>query len=995
MRRSSDHTHTSTGLSGRTLVPWGTHLCHFYRTGDDLAETLVPYFAAGLAHNEQCLWITSDPLRAEAAHRALRAAVPDLDRCVNEGRITIVNHDHWYVRQGTLRQDRVLSGWLEQERRALDGGFEGLRISGNLSWLDPEDWAAFRTHEAELHQALHSRRILALCSYSVDRCRIDEMLDVLKNHRSALVMHNGHWELVETATGLVSVLGAPLTSADADPSAHRALPAQWTHAVQFAHEASLPAAAIGAFLSEGLHLGEAAIAIARPDHLDAILDACANNNVDVVSAVRDELLLTLEAEPALDALMDADRPDASRFASTIGSLIMRMTGGGRRLRIYGEMVDVLRERGQFEAVLALEEIWNDVLQPLPARLLCGYALERFDGEDGVRNFRAVCARHEHVSPAHGDEWRVPADPRQLVAELQLRARQAEAESHRRRKAERAERAARLELQAAHDRLAQLQRITSALSQSVAPEDIGQVVVSEMARVVGADQLLLAIPEVTGGLRVLAHRGVSDDAVAQLGALTLPTMLPATDAHRYSVPLWIASAAEMRRRYPGLSMDPAAVVVASLPSNAAGHGLGLLAFGYSQPRRFAALDRALLQDLARQVGGALERARLYEAARTSEAQLADANRRKDEFMALLGHELRNPLAPIATALQLMKMSGKPVWAQERAVIERQVAHVSRLVDDLLDVSRITKGKLELKKVPVDVTSVVHRALELASPLIERRRHHLLVETPSDPIWIDADLVRMAQAVANLLTNAAKFTDQGGSIALRVRADGDEVAIRIEDTGVGISPDVVSDIFEPFVQASRTVEHAQGGLGIGLALVKSLVELHGGGVSAFSRGVGTGSAFEIRVPTIPASAQTARQSAPEAPRASALALARRRVLIVDDNPDAADALAVLLRAQGHEPLVTYDGAGALDVAGRTTVDVALLDINLPVIDGYEVARLLRKKPGGRATRFVAMTGFGATEDRLRSEAAGFVAHLVKPIDHDSLLAILSETSAPLAC
>ena len=323
--------------------------------------------------------------------------------------------------------------------------------------------------------------------------------------------------------------------------------------------------------------------------------------------------------------------------------------------------------------------------------------------------------------------------------------------------------------------------------------------------------------------------------------------------------------------------------------------------------------------------------------------------QDEFLALLGHELRNPLAPIMTALQVMKLRGDTTSERERAMIERQVRHVSRLVDDLLDVSRITQGKLELRKAPVEFDAVLAQAIEWAGPLIEQRFHRLAVDMSREPLWIDADAVRLAQAVGNLLTNAAKYTDRGGQITVRVRREADSLRIAVRDTGVGIAPEMISRIFERFVQVDRTIEKAHGGLGLGLALVRSLVELHGGSVACASEGPGRGSEFRICLPTLAASPSAIE---PGRHRARLGPWALRRVLIVDDNPDAADALADMLAALGHETEVAYDGVEAMAKARGRDFDVAILDLNLPVMDGYEVARRVREQSKSRPPRFIAV-------------------------------------------
>jgi PAS domain S-box-containing protein len=366
----------------------------------------------------------------------------------------------------------------------------------------------------------------------------------------------------------------------------------------------------------------------------------------------------------------------------------------------------------------------------------------------------------------------------------------------------------------------------------------------------------------------------------------------------------------------------------------------------------------------------------------------ADRRKDEFLAMLGHELRNPLAPILTALQLMEMRGEQGAQRERAIIERQARHLVRLVDDLLDVSRITRGKIELERAPTDLAAVIAKAVEMASPLLERRSHRLELEVQPDLI-VDGDPVRLAQVFQNLLTNAAKYTPPGGHIAARARRDGEHTVVEVHDDGIGIPGHLLGSVFEPFVQGERARDRSEGGLGIGLMLVRSLVELHGGSVTARSEGAGKGSCFEVRLPLLPVTA-TARGGTGPQPMLGRSDVRGCRVLLVDDNADAAEMLALVLRAVGHEVLVVHDGPGALAAAGAFAPEVALLDIGLPVMDGYELARHLSARLPV-APLFVALTGYGQEHDRQRSLEAGFADHLVKPVDPAQLMDVMSRIQA----
>jgi len=370
------------------------------------------------------------------------------------------------------------------------------------------------------------------------------------------------------------------------------------------------------------------------------------------------------------------------------------------------------------------------------------------------------------------------------------------------------------------------------------------------------------------------------------------------------------------------------------------------------------------------------------------ELSAASQAKDEFLAMLGHELRNPLSPIVTALQLMRMRGDGAHGREGDIIQRQVDHLVRLVDDLLDVSRVTRGKIELKVERVELARVIDKAVEMASLLIEQRRHRLEVELEPGLAW-EGDPVRLAQVMSNLLTNAARYTEPGGRLWLRVRRDGLEaVEISVRDTGIGLAPEVREQVFELFFQGKRSIDRAEGGLGIGLALVKNIVELHGGSVHAHSEGRGLGSEFVVRLPLCSA----ALTAAPSAPAPAAMpGVAAQRVLLVDDNADGADTLGRLLRAHGHTVEVYHDPVGALAALERFRPTVALLDIGLPVLDGYQLAARIRALPGGQGCRLVALSGYGQAADRARSQAAGFERHLVKPVNPDEVARVVAADAA----
>jgi signal transduction histidine kinase/DNA-binding response OmpR family regulator len=435
----------------------------------------------------------------------------------------------------------------------------------------------------------------------------------------------------------------------------------------------------------------------------------------------------------------------------------------------------------------------------------------------------------------------------------------------------------------------------------------------------------------------------------------------------------------------------------LPLTARGRTLGALTLAVSDPKRSASVhDLAVARDFAGRAAIALDNARLYR-------EVQEADRRKNEFLSMLAHELRNPLAPIRNGVHLLRAAGSayPQVREVSAMMERQVQHLVRLVDDLLDLSRITRGKVSLKTEPLELAEVLARAVETCRPLIDERRHRLHVAALPGPLRVEGDGVRLAQVVGNLLNNAAKYTENGGQIWLGAGREGDEAVIRVRDTGLGIPPEMLGSVFELFTQVDRSLDRSEGGLGIGLTLVRQLVEMHAGRVEAHSDGPGRGSEFVVRLPLLrlpiedcrlqnektggAASGSSTLQSATLNPQS-------RRVLVVDDNKDAAESLGLLLEVSGHQVRVCHDGASALRAAEEYCPQAVLLDIGLPGMDGYEIARRLRAAPATRKSLLIALTGYGQADDQRRAREAGFDHHLIKPADLEALTELL--VSPPLA-
>ena len=442
---------------------------------------------------------------------------------------------------------------------------------------------------------------------------------------------------------------------------------------------------------------------------------------------------------------------------------------------------------------------------------------------------------------------------------------------------------------------------------------------------------------------------------------------------------------------------------------AGEVLGGLLFGHPEPGVFTERTERIVAGVAAQAAIAMDNARLYEVAqksarerdallqseRAARVQAERLSRTKDEFLAMLAHELRNPLAPISSSASLLSMQFKdePRIRQTSTIISRQVRHMSRLIDDLLDVSRVTRGLVKLKLGVVDFRDIVSGALDQARPLLQEKEHAVALELPETPVWVRGDQTRLVQSVTNILNNAAKYTQRMGRVSLRLEARDGRMQLAVSDNGSGMPADLVPNVFDLFTQGARTLARSQGGLGLGLTLVKRLVELHEGEVGAASPGVGQGSTFTVTLPCVETPAATGTAGGPEQETAPVLARPLRLVL-VDDNADAADSLSTLLGVQGYRTAVEYDARSALRRARAERPDAMLVDIGLPDIDGYQLAQQLRAMPETSNTVLVAITGYGQARDRERAIEAGFAHHLVKPVDMTALVRVLEAVGAAVA-
>ncbi|WP_437661928.1 ATP-binding protein [Sorangium sp. So ce1182] len=575
-----------------------------------------------------------------------------------------------------------------------------------------------------------------------------------------------------------------------------------------------------------------------------------------------------------------------------------------------------------------------------------------------------------------------------------------------------------------ERLLRLQAITAALAGARTLAEIASTIIDQGMPALGAEVGVVARLSADGcTLRNLGFKGVSSETEADWAEYPVDSPVPVAEAARVGAPVVVPTREERNARYPVLAsvhgVEHGGAVVA-YPLVVEARTVGSLGFCFPASRAFDADDHAFLLAIAQQCALAIERVRWHEVAeqeiahrRASEEALRarereltalvaelkqtqdalrGADRRKDEFLAMLAHELRNPLAPLVNAVELLEVAGPstPVVARARAIMSRQIGHMARLVDDLLDISRISRGKIALSVERLDLVELARATALDYRPLLEARGVRFELALPVAPVWLRADATRLAQAIGNLLQNANKFTDDGGSVRLSVVPDGARGAVSVEvaDTGVGMDPALLERIFEPFTQADQSLARSRGGLGLGLALVKGVVELHGGSVRAASAGVGRGAAFTF---TLPLGSAAPRSAAAVAPRSAAAASASsaRRILIIEDNVDAADSLRLLLERRGHAVSVAHSGADGVVAARTARPDVILCDIGLPgEVNGYGVARALRGESAMEGTLMVALTGYGQDEDRKLASAAGFDAHLTKPVAQATLERLLAE-------
>ncbi|MBS4097398.1 MAG: PAS domain S-box protein [Sulfuricella sp.] len=1183
------------GLDSVGALPWGTHFCQFYATGEDLLDTLVPYFREGLAANEFCMWVTSEPLQVAQAREALGMRVPDLDERIARGQIEILDYRQWYTATGTFDAEAVLQGWLGKLANARRRGFEGLRLTGNTFWLEEAIWENFKHYENTVHNVLGNMPVLALCTYSLEKCGLREILDVLANHEFALIKQGAEWEIIRSVARQAELAlreSRERLARFAEITFEGIAISENGKIVdcneQFARLTGYPVQEL-----KGMAVLELVAPADREQVLENIRLGCDVHYLEHALLRKDGTLITVEAHSKTSPSNPAQRFTAVRDITDHKQAAEKLLATQRDLkraqavghigswrldirrnellwsdenhRIFGIAKGTPLTYEIFLAVVHPEDreyvnrMWQAALQGAPydiehrlvvdgevkwvreraelefdrvGNLLGGFGttqeiseLKRVEHElrrseallrtitdntpDPIyikdRDSRILLINPAALRVTGKSEEKVlgktpveifddPAVGRMMMEndrcvmesgdtkENEVVVRSAEGErillsiktpyrdvhgdivgiigiSHDITKRKEAEEA----LRASSERY---QSLFSSMSEGfilseLLCDEMGQPRDYRFLKVNPAFERLTGLKrdEVVGKTHYHVFPGSDPVWVSRFGEAALTGRPVKFD--KYSTALnrhfelfayrtkerqfavifsditerkqaenKLRESEELNRRIIASSADCIKVLdlAGNLLSMSEG-GQRLLEIadvrcyingswiGFWREEDQPSVRNAIALAQSGELGqfqaycpsekgmpkwwdvaitpilggdGKVERllavSRDVTERKQAELVLRDAARRKDEFLAMLAHELRNPLAPIRNAAhvlgQLDLAEPRVKWARE--TIEGQVAHLSFLVDDLLDISRIVRGKVVLKKKNVEFSTLAKQALEAARPLIENKRHQLAVRLPDAPVWLEVDPVRLTQVLVNLLDNAAKYNTDGGKIEFEARLDGQEIEIKVLDNGMGIPAELLPHIFELFQQGERNLDRSLGGLGIGLTLVQQLVEMHGGSVAAYSDGPSRGATFIIRLPTA-----APPHALPPAPKqGNQRPVQAIRVLVVDDDAAVADSTAMLLEIEGHEVRVAHDGHTALEMVRGFRPQAVLLDIGLVGMDGFETAKQLRRLPEGRELFLMAVTGYGDEETKVAALEAGCNRHLIKPLSINLLLDLLVE-------
>jgi len=729
---------------------------------------------------------------------------------------------------------------------------------------------------------------------------------------------------------------------------------------------------VAEYVRQGIEAGASAIAIATEPHRGALESRWAARGFDAGAARRRGELTVLDAAETLATFTVGGAPDRERFFASMERIVAPLARRGGRILIFGEMVALLWREGRAEAAVQLEQLWNELAQHHMFTLFCAYSLRDCAGEEHIEPFAAICASHTRVIPVESYVSLSPREQQQAIAQLQQKAYTLETQLHH-------------QSEVQHT-LAHLAAIVASSDDAIVSKTLDgriqtwnaaaeRIFGYTAAEAIGQSITIIIPPErLAEEEHILAtlRRGERIDH--------FETTRVTKDGRRVEVALTVSPLRDAAGAVIGASKIARDITARKRSEEILREREQALRQAHDELKVRAAelenLNRHLRQEIAH--------------GETVKAALRDADRRKNEFLALLAHELRNPLAPIRYALATNRKAERTPEQRRRAeeIIDRQVTHMSRLLDDLLDVSRITRGTLELKKSATELTLVLGAAIETARPLLDAKRHTLSLDLPTDAVRLEADTVRLEQVFSNLLINAAKYTDPQGHIELRAALEGRQIVVSVSDNGIGISPEMMPRLFTIFTQAHAALERAEGGLGVGLSLVRGLVALHGGTVEARSDGPGRGSEFIVRLP-LGLQTRDAAAGLDEDDTAADVSTSLR-ILVADDNRDAADTCGMLLEALGHRVQTAYGAQRALEIAERFRPHALLLDIGLPDLDGYQLARKIRACAWAEGAVLIAVTGWGQEEDQRRALEAGFDHHLTKPLAPETLESLLQSVS-----
>jgi PAS domain S-box-containing protein len=702
------------------------------------------------------------------------------------------------------------------------------------------------------------------------------------------------------------------------------------HVVQFYDDEAFPLDAIGRFVGPALGAGEACLIIATAPHHAQIARQLAARGFDLSALSEQGRYVALDAAETLSRFMVDGWPDERRFVEVVGATVARAVAAGQvpHVHAFGEMVALLCAEGRPEAAIRLEELWNDLAKTLSFSLLCAYPLAAFRAQTYGATLLRICGAHSRAFPSeglngHDDRLGFIVGPPENAQALE----------------------------------------TQVMGREIAQARLAAIVESSDDAIVSK-----SLDGIVTSWNPAAERmfgWTSAEAVGRHITLIIPR-------ERHSEEDEVLS--RIRR---GEMVDHFDTIRITKDGRLLNISLTISPIRDSDGRIVGA------SKIARDITG---KKRLEAELSEKLLELADVDRRKDEFLAMLGHELRNPLSAVRNAVVTARLDPS---RRDRAldIAYRQTDQLARLVDDLLDVARITHGRMTLRMETVRLAGVLERAAETTRDLVEARAHLLTLALPDEPLHVNGDPSRLEQIVVNLITNAAKYTEQGGRIEVMARREGEQAVLRVRDNGVGIAPEMLPRVFDLFAQAQRGPARVEGGLGIGLTVVQRLVELHGGRVEVTSEGLGRGSEFRVSFPCVPVADASA---APD--RSAGEAHGRPvRVLVVDDNADVAEGLMMLLELLGHRVRVAHDGLAALEAVRTSAPDLMLVDIGLPGMDGYEVARSVRQDSRLKGVVLVALTGYGRDEDKRKAIEAGFDDHLVKPLTVETFQKLLGRLEA----